>query len=325
MYRDKMYLPESAGPLAGTSRLGVGMATIMRESSAAKRQKLLDAAFEIGYRHFDVAPLYGLGTAERELGSFLARGAMTCTVGTKFGLLPGRLGKLAARVQRPVRFFLQVFPQARSMTRALAPKPLAVHAPSFQDLHESVARSADRLGRGSVDVFMTHEVVWNDQWDATWEETAARADELQIRALGLSGTATLLTTYPPSALGRASVLQVLWTGDLMPSVFGNHRVIGYGALSSLLPLARATFRVPATRRRLGELLGQPVAEDALAAVLVASLLNLNPQSTLLVGSTSTDHLRRLWVGVAQTLEADCIDWLSAFRTMIDGPVHGTIL
>ena len=53
-----------------TSALGFGCADLLREPSSRGRRRLLDAALDAGIRHFDVAPMYGLGLAEGELGRF---------------------------------------------------------------------------------------------------------------------------------------------------------------------------------------------------------------------------------------------------------------
>jgi D-threo-aldose 1-dehydrogenase len=68
-----------------TTRLGFGLSRL-HYLNARDRQKLLAAAYDRGIRHFDVAPLYGHGLAERELGLFLKGRRDRCVVVTKFGL-----------------------------------------------------------------------------------------------------------------------------------------------------------------------------------------------------------------------------------------------
>jgi D-threo-aldose 1-dehydrogenase len=70
----------------------------MREGSRPAREKVFDAAYEAGVRHFDVAPLYGLGVAEKELGRLLLRVPADVTVATKFGLR-GRYGHCYANLR----------------------------------------------------------------------------------------------------------------------------------------------------------------------------------------------------------------------------------
>ena len=54
-----------------TSRLGMGTAALHHLSTERARQSLLAAALYAGITHFDTAPMYGEGLAERSLGQFL--------------------------------------------------------------------------------------------------------------------------------------------------------------------------------------------------------------------------------------------------------------
>ena len=56
-----------------TSAVGFGCAGLFRIPQRSRRREVLEAAYDVGIRHFDVAPMYGLGLAEAELGSFLKR------------------------------------------------------------------------------------------------------------------------------------------------------------------------------------------------------------------------------------------------------------
>jgi D-threo-aldose 1-dehydrogenase len=73
------------------SRLGYGAATIGNHRWALsddEADRILDAAWAVGIRHFDTAPHYGLGLAERRLGRFLAgRPRDQYIVSTKVGRL----------------------------------------------------------------------------------------------------------------------------------------------------------------------------------------------------------------------------------------------
>ena len=60
------------------------MGSISRRESL----RLLEAAFDAGIRHFDVAPMYGYGEAEGCLGEFLQRHRADVTVTTKYGIPP---------------------------------------------------------------------------------------------------------------------------------------------------------------------------------------------------------------------------------------------
>src|SRR4051812_7191906 len=71
-----------------TSALGLGCAGLFSLPRRADRRAVLDAAYDLGVRHFDVAPMYGLGAAEPELGGFVGGRRDEVTVATKFGIEP---------------------------------------------------------------------------------------------------------------------------------------------------------------------------------------------------------------------------------------------
>ena len=82
-----------------SSSFGFGTAYLGRRHGLRDGSKLLSAAFDGGITHFDTAPMYGLGLAERILGRFLTGRRDAVTVATKVGLpapprvswiLPGR-------------------------------------------------------------------------------------------------------------------------------------------------------------------------------------------------------------------------------------------
>jgi len=62
------------GTALETTHLELGCAELFRLPSSDQRRRALDRAFEAGIRHFDVAPMYGLGAPEhmRSAGSWVA-------------------------------------------------------------------------------------------------------------------------------------------------------------------------------------------------------------------------------------------------------------
>ncbi|MEB3335006.1 MAG: aldo/keto reductase [Cyanobacteriota bacterium] len=92
------------------TRLGFGTSGIMGAALTTRgRLRLLDIAFDQGIRHFDTAPLYGMGLAEEVVGRFLRRRRGEITLTTKFGLVP-------PAIPAPLR---PVVPVARLLHRKL--------------------------------------------------------------------------------------------------------------------------------------------------------------------------------------------------------------
>src|SRR5690348_10440145 len=86
-----------------STRLGFGTSRLHYLYSTRARQDLLAEAAEVGILHFDTAPAYGDGLAERELGRFLQRRSGNFIVATKFGIPPSRLIEACPAVATPLR------------------------------------------------------------------------------------------------------------------------------------------------------------------------------------------------------------------------------
>src|SRR5438034_11765342 len=86
-----------------TSVLGFGCADLFREPSRARRLHLLEAALDTGIRHFDAAPMYGLGRVEGILGTFAGGRRDSLVIGTKFGIAPTPAGRTLALAQAPIQ------------------------------------------------------------------------------------------------------------------------------------------------------------------------------------------------------------------------------
>src|SRR5688500_13589047 len=67
------------------SRFIFGTAGLFNAGMPERRLELLESAFDQGFTHFDTAPYYGFGAAERAMKPFLARHP-EATVTTKVGI-----------------------------------------------------------------------------------------------------------------------------------------------------------------------------------------------------------------------------------------------
>jgi hypothetical protein len=81
---------------------------------------LLESAFDVGIRHFDVARYYGYGETEGILGTFVKSRSAQVTITTKFGIEPPRRTN-ALRIALGVgRRFLRLVPSARKVVQRRA-------------------------------------------------------------------------------------------------------------------------------------------------------------------------------------------------------------
>jgi aryl-alcohol dehydrogenase-like predicted oxidoreductase len=187
-----------------TARIGFGTAALGRSLSRGERVRVLETALDCGLTHFDTAPLYGVGAAEKALAA-LPRDEIT--IATKAGYRPPSVARsaVAKLVRRPARAVGGLF------------APAAVRA--------SLEGSLRRLGTSHVDFFLLHDVTARDVDDALLAELEAIVQRGEAR---LTGVATsweraepLLTSGFPAVVqaadapplpGRTVVLHSLIAG-----------------------------------------------------------------------------------------------------------------
>lgn len=163
-----------------------------------KRIALLDKAVEAGFSHFDTAPYYGFGFAERDLGAILKRYPHV-TVTTKVGIYPpGGLHQPALSV------FLRkaggrVFPALSRPTIDF----------SLQRAKAALEGSLRRLGRARVDLYTLHEprvdMLSCDEW-RRWLETMQQ--EGKVGAFGLALPARDLEQFLATPEAPIDVIQI---------------------------------------------------------------------------------------------------------------------
>lgn len=208
------------------SRFIFGTASLFNVGSQSKRLRLLMEAADAGFTHFDTAPYYGFGWAERDLGKML-RQRPQITVTTKVGIYsPGgeNASQLAVLLRKAAG---RVSP---SVSRATIDFALS-RAKSM------IEHSLQRLARDHIDLYMLHEpdlkLVQTDEWCRWLELEVARG---RVGAFGLALTADKLSPFLRSAPELARVVQVLDSleqreADCL-SVSGRPLQITYGYVSA---------------------------------------------------------------------------------------------
>jgi aryl-alcohol dehydrogenase-like predicted oxidoreductase len=175
------------------SRFAFGTASLHHLGDNRKQVAHLEAAVEAGFSHFDTAPLYGFGGAERALGLVLS-GAREITVATKVGLYPpggANQGRAKMLMRKVAGKAIQSFSRAQadlSVTRA----------------RNSLDASLRRLNRDRVDLLLLHEpapgLLDSDEW-LRWVE----GEGDRILAMGVAGPTSMLAPFlatPPNPLSQ---------------------------------------------------------------------------------------------------------------------------
>ncbi|MBP1842534.1 aryl-alcohol dehydrogenase-like predicted oxidoreductase [Rhizobium petrolearium] len=181
------------------SRFILGTASLFNAGRPDTRYRLLKAAVDAGFTHFDTAPYYGFGAAERDLKQVL-REHPALTVTTKVGIYsPG------GEAQPDALIFLR-----KAAGRVI--KPISAPTKTFDLARAKVAleRSLRRLGRDRIDVYTLHEpdpgTVRTDEW-LRWREDCVKAGK--VKNFGLASTADRVAPIAEHCVALCQYVQVL--------------------------------------------------------------------------------------------------------------------
>lgn len=255
-----------------TSRLGFGTSRL-HYIGGADRQRLLALAVDLGFTHFDTAPLYGDGLAEREIGALLRGRRDGIIVATKFGYPPDPLLDALPVLGGPIRPLRAIARRAGLWQM----RPALLTAPG---LRHSTEASLRRVGTDAIDILLLHDAV--AARIPSVDDLLAEAGELKrrglIRLFGLAGNWASLSGLAPALRAGADVIQTVegeWPVSMPPD-------ITYGALGGG-PQSAFGAKPPAA---------------AISSRLRAALAR-RPSGTLLVSTTNAEHLREI-VRAAET-------------------------
>lgn len=249
----RIVLPRTDLPI---SRFVFGTASIFNTGDATARQRLLHAAVEQGFTHFDTAPYYGFGIAERDLAPVL-RAHRGIGVTTKVGLYsPGGERQ----------------PDWMVFGRKIAGR--AIKAISRPEIDFSLARarralsdSLKRLGRDHIELYMLHEpkigLLDTDEWQGWLEKEQSSG---QIGAHGLALNADQLRRFLEICPQFCGVIQLLDSldrkeADLLAE-FGRPMQITYGYVSAA--------RARGDERSVATILQEALARNSTGALIVST-------------------------------------------------------
>jgi aryl-alcohol dehydrogenase-like predicted oxidoreductase len=281
-----------------TSRLGFGCSTLMGASSRSQSLAVLEAAFDAGIRHFDVAPLYGYGAAEGCLGEFLARHPGLLTVTTKYGIPPARNQSLLGIARSLARPVVKLLPGAKQRLAKLA---TSVSGPTLRasftpnQAETSLNRSLAELRTDHIDCWLLHEVEPEELRDDSLlrflEQCVASG---KIGTFGTGSGRDKVQRLKAEAPAYCRVMQFEWSvlDPVLPadSSFRIH----HRALTSLFPQLHAKFVAESDLcRNWSSRVGADLADKhALAALMLKASLSLNPTSVILFSSKNPEHIQR---------------------------------
>jgi diketogulonate reductase-like aldo/keto reductase len=264
---------------------------------------LLETAYDAGIRHFDTAPMYGFGEAERCLGEFLSRHGGEATITTKFGI-PAPASKPLVRVARAaMRPVVQAFPglkkrlqrgvPAASPSREAAVPRAANPIFTGEKARASLDSSLRALRTERIDLWLLHDVDAIDLADDSllrFLEEAVTAGKIGTFGVGTDRERIpgLLERHP----GYCIVTQYEWS-VLNPEVGAtpffriHHRALSEH-FSALVEWLRGR---PEKCSGWSEEVGADLADSrTLARLMLKASHVLNPASILLFSSKNAEHI-----------------------------------
>lgn len=285
-----------------TTQLGYGCSSLMGAMGRRASLAALEAAYEAGMRHFDVAPMYGYGEAEGCLGEFLKRHPQGITVTTKFGIEPPRRRRLMRLARRAVGPLLKAAPLLK---KRLARAAGALTAPAGDTpftapaARVSLERSLRELQVEHIDLLLLHEVRSEHLQDdglLRFLEDCVRSGK--VAGFGVGSERACVGELLRERRPYCGTVQHEWsildspdnaTDKLLTEVPSIH----HRALTENFRTLAQDLRVsPALCHRWSDAVGADLDDPSmLAALMLKAALEVYPGSVLLVSSKHAAHLR----------------------------------
>jgi hypothetical protein len=275
-----------------TQRLGFGCGRLNGGGDKATSVRLVHTALDLGIRHFDTAPPYGLGASESVLGEALKGRQEAVTVATKAGLARPASAGLKQKARAVVKPLARWIPGLRQAVL----KGMARRAPAanfdFDFIARSFETSLQQLQRGRVDFLLMHEAQPHDPLGPLQSLLERYVATGQLGAYGSS------TGEPASQLVRfGSVLQYRCPAPGADWTTVDPADVLHGALRFIAPaIGPAMARDRQLRDQLASLLPAGTDPDDATGALALAYALARFDSRLLI---STHQPQRLITTVEQ--------------------------
>ena len=293
-----------------TTQLGYGCSSLMGAMGRAESLAILEAAFDAGIRHFDIAPMYGYGQAESVVGEFLARHGSEATVTTKYGIPPAKrqgLIGLARSVARPV---VKAMPGLKrglttAATKATGGGPKASFTAA--EARESLDRSLRELRTDRIDIWLLHDATLADLHDEAllclMQDSAAAG---KIGTFGVGGDRAAIDEIVAVRPEYLPVVQFAWSVlDTPVPATKSFRIHHRALTDNFRRLHEQLIGDKARCTQWSGLVGSDLADpSALSALMLKAALLENPGGIVLFSSKSAEHIRNnVAVAADATLES----------------------
>jgi hypothetical protein len=271
---------------------------------------VLEAAFDAGIRHFDVAPMYGYGQAESVLGEFVVRHPGQTTLTTKYGIPAAKhqgLIGLARSVARPIVRAMPSLKRGLTSAAAKATSPGPKANFTAAEARESLERSLRELKTDHIDIWLLHDATLADLHDEgllRFMQDSVTAGK--IGAFGVGGERAAVDEIAAIRPQYLPVLQFAWSVlDVPVPPIESFRIHHRALTNNFRSLHQQLLGDNPRCTRWSGFVGSDLADpQALSALMLKAALLENPDGILLFSSKRAGHIRNN-VAVAEdaTLES----------------------
>jgi len=276
--------------------LGFGSSELMGGITRRDSIALLETAFGAGIRHFDTAPSYGYGEAERVLGATFASRRDQITITTKYGILPPRNRNVLGIARRLLLPVVKAVPSLKSRIRSRVPAAGGHPARARftpEELRASIDASRAALRTDYIDILLLHEAIPSDLSDDLLAELERSVAAGKIRHFGIGSEAPAAAAIYRADRRFCPVLQFEWSvlSGARPAFPGSF-VITHRSLSSDFIQLRAWLGAnPAIARGWARELDLDVTSTAvLSGLMLAAAREANPDGMTLFSSRRPDNI-----------------------------------
>jgi len=283
-----------------TSRLGYGTSGLHGGLSKRASLRLLETAFDAGVRHFDTAPMYGLGDSEAIVGEFLARHRGQVSITTKFGLLPPKSKALFGIARTLLRPLVAPFPGVKSrVVRTMSAASVKTAPPanvrySVQAMLASLVDSLRALRCDRIDLFLLHEAEGIDVNDDLRAALDNQVRNGLIGTWGLGSARTKIDRAVVDAVTPYAVLQFEWSvRSGRPPQYPGSFTITHGALKDTMAWLQGELAHPQRRRAWTKEVKEVADTRSLPKILLGAAVSANPSGIVLFTSKVEGHIRDL--------------------------------
>jgi len=285
------------GSSISTSQVGFGCAGLTSLSGRRDCLRILECAYDYGVRHFDVARLYGAGTAEGILGEFARGRRDTVTMATKFGLNPPSLPNGLGRHVQTIKKMLKQLPALDRLVRRKVHERSTGGNFGLEAARSCLETSLRELRTDYLDIWLLHEATATDANNSDLLEFLIEQQKRGvIRTFGIGSDINKIVTAENGFAEAHNVLQfensIVNPNLAKLSNMVRRTFITHGAMKHFFSLReRLQFR-PDLRSRFYDETGVELGRaENLAGLLLAWAIHDNPNGVVLFNSSSTKNIK----------------------------------